>query len=332
MPRSLLHDRGFSRREVLVLGAGAFVAAALPFAGRRRRRLRRRTVPMMGTVADLSVVTDDDGRASVALDAAVRALRLVETSMTRFDPRSDVGRANLGAAAGPVAIGPETRTVIEHALSWATSSDGAFDPCLGRAVALWDVTERDAPPPDGSWARLAGRRLYERVDVGLSSDGLPVVSFADPDVRIDLGGIAKGHGVDRAVRALREAGIEDGLVNVGGDLYALGRSEDGDPWRVGVRSPTDPASLIDTIDVEDGAVATSGDYERAFLHEGRTYHHLLDPRTAAPRVTDVHSVTVTGDSCLHADAAATALFGATPGEAARLLRARPDRLALRTTV
>jgi len=105
-------------------------------------------------------------------------------------------------------------------------------------------------------------------------------------------------------------------------------------WRVGVRSPTDPTALIDTIDtidVEDRAVATSGDDERSFRFGGRTYHHLLDPRTAAPRATDVHSVTVTGDTCLHADAAATALFGAMPDEAARFLRAGPDGLALRTT-
>jgi thiamine biosynthesis lipoprotein len=121
------------------------------------------------------------------------------------------------------------------------------------------------------------------------------------------------------VAALREWGIRRGLVNVGGDLYALGTSEDGDPWMVGIRSPDDPRALSGKIAVADAAVATSGDYLRAFRHGGRVYHHLLDPATGAPRQTAVHSVTVRGPTCLAADAAATAVFGLPAREANALL-------------
>jgi thiamine biosynthesis lipoprotein len=146
------------------------------------------------------------------------------------------------------------------------------------------------------------------------------VRLTDRDAAIDLGGIAKGYGVDRAADALRHQGIARGIVNVGGDLYAIGRSEDGDPWRVGIRSPTDPDGLMGTLEVADAAVATSGDYERFFEYRGRRFHHLLDPETAAPRVSAAHSVTVRAASCIDADAAATAVFGLDQTDAARLLR------------
>jgi thiamine biosynthesis lipoprotein len=109
-------------------------------------------------------------------------------------------------------------------------------------------------------------------------------------------------------------------VNAGGDLYALGTSEDGDAWKVGIRSPRNPSELAGRIAISDEAVATSGDYLRQFTHAGRRYHHLLDPATGEPWQSDVHSVTVRAAACLDADAAATAVFGMDPSRADGLVR------------
>jgi thiamine biosynthesis lipoprotein len=188
-------------------------------------------------------------------------------------------------------------------------------------VKLWDVGSRTEPPPDAAVTRLSGRGFYRALLID-SWRGEPVVSFTDPDVEIDLGGIAKGYGVDRAVDALRRAGVTQALVNVGGDLYALGNAGDGGPWRIGIRSPEEPGRLAGELEVRDVAVATSGDYLQFFQHGGRRYHHLLDPVTGAPRVTAVHSLTIQADTCLAADAAATALYGMPRAEAERLLRVR----------
>jgi thiamine biosynthesis lipoprotein len=160
----------------------------------------------------------------------------------------------------------------------------------------------------------------------------PVVRFSEADVEIDLGGIAKGYGVDRAVQALREWGITNALVNVGGDLYAMGSSEDGDPWKVGVRSPRDPSEISEQFEISDAAVATSGDYMQYFRHNGRQYHHLLDPKTAEPRQSAVHSVTIKADDCLTADAAATAVFGMSNGHAAHLLSVRAPTARIVSTI
>lgn len=326
-----------NRRQVLALGIGALVVAAVPVASARgRRRLVRRRIPVMGTVAEIAVVADGaDGdaasrRVHAAIDAAFADLRLVDATMTSFSHDSDVGRANLGAARDGVVVGDETAFVVAEALRWADASDGAFDPCLGAVGKVWDVQHRTAPPDASLFARFAGRHLHRAVDVS-DFRGARAIRFTDPDVRIDLGGIAKGYAVDRAAGILREHGFHDGLVNVGGDLVALGHNAADEPWRVGIQSPDAPLDAADPlrvgetvgeVGVSDAAVATSGDYVRFFQWHGRRYHHLLDPATGAPRDTPEHSLTIQAPTCMQADAAATALYGAPSAAAPRVLAVR----------
>jgi FAD:protein FMN transferase len=310
-----------SRRDFLRLGIGAFVVAAVPWSiARRREHAARRTIPVMGTVAEVAVVHRDPAVAQAAIDAAFAELRRVEATMSRFRADSDVGRANLGAAAEPVAVSAATAVVLAEALRWAGASDGLFDPAFGRAVALWDVGHRHAPPERAEVLRLAGLRLFRYLEVG-QRGAEATVRFHEPDLAIDLGGIAKGYAVDRAVEALRARGIRHALVNAGGDLYALGRSPEGDPWEVGIQSPSDPRALAATLLLEDQAVATSGDYRQGFDFDGRRFHHLLDPGTAEPRRASVHSLTVAAATCMSADVAATTVFGCAAAEADRILAA-----------
>lgn len=307
-----------SRREFIAVGVGALAVAALPRALKPERRLVRSTRPAMGTLAEIGVVARDRRRARGAIDAAMTELARVERAMTRFRNDSEIGRVNAAARATPVAVSAETARVVEEALRWAEASDGGFDPALGRASELWSVGSRTAPPASDETGRFAGRDLWRAVETGRFR-GEPAILLHEADAAIDLGGIAKGYGVDRAVAALREWGVTSGMVNVGGDLYALGDSPEGDPWTVGVQDPTRPDGIALTLEVSDRAVATSGDYERYFEHRGRRYHHLLDPRTAAPRSSPFHSVTVLADDVLTADAAGTAAFGAAPEPARRLV-------------
>jgi len=310
---------GLSRRQVIALGAGLFTVALVPAALRRsRRRLVTRAIPVMGTVAEVAVVHHDVGLAQSAIDAAFDRLRWVDRTMTRYSVTSDVGRINAGAARDAVAVHPATALVIGEAVRWAEASEGRFDPGLARMIEVWDVGHRHAPPPAAAFQRLAGRHLYRAVTVD-RRDGRPVVRLDDPDAGIDLGGIAKGYAVDLAVQALRDAGVTDAVVNAGGDLYAMGRSADGDRWQVGVQSPADPSQVAETLELEDAALATSGDYLQGFDFHGRRFHHILDPETAEPRVAASHSVTVRAARCLDADAAATTVFGMAGAGAGKLL-------------
>lgn len=309
-----------TRREFLALGTGLFAVLALPAALRQRYQLVRRSFPVMGTIAEIQVSHADALVAEQAIDAAIAELQWVERTMSRFRPDSDIGRANLGAGREGVNISAATALVIESALGWSLASDGAFDPALGSASALWDVVNRHEPPPEGQVQRLASRGLWRKVDVSPRGAGA-VVRFEDPDVQLDLGGIAKGYGIDRAVGALREWQVAHAIVTVGGDLYALGNAPDGAPWEVGIRDPHAPDRLAGRLAVSNRAVTTSGDYERYFTAAGVRYHHLLDPSTGAPRRSSIHSVTVQGDNCLDADAGATAVFGM-PSPAAQAMARR----------
>jgi len=308
------------RREFLAVGVGAFIVASVPFARRDRRRVVRRTLPVMATTADFAVVHSDASWANRAIDAAMAELVRVEQLMTRFRATSDIGRANASAMLAPVTVSKDSHVVIGQALRWASASNGAFDPGVGRVVELWDVAHRHEPPPTPQVQRLAARHFYRHIESG-TEKGTPAVFFTSPEVHLDLGGIACGYAVDLAIESLRQWGIRDALVNVSGDIYALGTAPNGSPWRIGIRSPFDAHEIIADVEVTDRAIATSGDYEQFFMHRGMRYHHLMDPEYAAPRRSLVHTVTVTADRCCDADAASTAVFGMDAASAHTLLSA-----------
>lgn len=311
-----------SRRDLLVIGVGAF-AAAVPFARVRPLTLVRKNALAMATVAEFAVVHHDLRVAERAIDAAIESLQWVDRVMCRFNRASDVGRANRHAGGEPVPITPETAFVLDQAIRWADASGGSFDPCLARAVAMWDVTHRHEPPPRSDVRRFANRGLFRTLELDRSRR---TVRLHDGDAAIDLGGIAKGYAVDRAVATLRDHGISHALVGAGGDLYALGRAPSGEPWRVGVQSPDDRAQIVHTLDIENAAVATSGVYEQFFDFKGVRYHHLLDPETGGPRMCAQRSATVMADSCMDADAGATAVFGLGRHEAAAILARRGAKI------
>ncbi|MEZ4415468.1 MAG: FAD:protein FMN transferase [Gemmatimonadota bacterium] len=314
------------RRAFLSVGLGAFVVATLPWA-RRAPKLVRRRLPLMGTIAEVGVVHRDERFAWTAAGAALDALSECEGRLTRFRPESEVGRINEMAHVRPVTVSATTADVLEAALAVAERSGGRFDPCLGRMVVAWDVAHRRTPLAPEISRGFASRELHRLLDLERTPQGARVRAL-DADVALDLGGIGKGHGVDRAVAVLREWGIRDGLVNVGGDLFALGRSPEGDPWTVGVRSPEDARVLLRELEVSDAAVATSGDYQQGFDYEGRRYAHILDPVTGAPVQTPVRTLTVEAETCMEADAWATAAFGLTAGDADALLAKAPSAVQL----
>lgn len=317
--------RHLDRREFLTLGMGVFVALSLPRALLRHSPLVKRTFPLMGTIAEVQIVHRDERFAENAIDDAIAELQWVERTMTRFRSDSDIGRANLGAGRDGVRVMAETALVIAAALRASSASDGRFDPAVGAASELWDVLNRHEPPADDRVQRLAARGFWRKVDVSGSGDASRV-RFNDPDLHLDLGAIAKGYGVDRATDTLRARGVKHAIVTVGGDLFALGQSPEGEPWTVGIRSPHDRHALAATLRVSDRAVATSGDYERFFRWRGMQYHHLIDPATAAPRRTPFHSATVLANRGIDADAASTSVFGL-PHDAALMIARRLDASA-----
>ncbi len=313
---------GTTRRRFIALGVGTFVVGSVATRGLglfgSKRRLVRRAVPVMGTIAEVAIVSADEARAEAAIDAALEELYRVNRTMSRFTALSDIGRANLEAHRGPVRVSAATAQVVGEALRWSEGVAGRWDPGIGKVCALWDVKHRTVPPPADQVAPLAGRRFYQAIEVDRRA-GQPILYYHSPDVGVDLGGIAKGYAVDRAIEAIRARGFKDAIVNAGGDLYAMGHSERGDAWEIGIQDPRSPGRIVRTFPLSDGAVATSGDYIQYFDYEGRRYHHIMDPITAEPRRTPVHSVTIAARTCMTADVACGTIYGLGRDQASSVL-------------
>lgn len=271
-------------------------------------------------IAHVQVRPRDLRRLQADVDAA---LAEVNRQMSTWDPGSEISRFNRAGANEPVAISPEFQFVVRRALEIAEATDGAFDPTVGALVNLWgfgpDGLRRAAPAPDQI---AAARAVIGWRHLRLLPDGRLEKDIAD--LKLDLGAIAKGFGVDRVAALLRGRGLENFLVEIGGETLGVGRNDPGEPWRVGVLKPDGSTDLHGVVRLTGGnAIATSGDYRNFYRDEnGELRAHIVDPRTAAPVGHAVASVSVRAGDCLTADALATALFVLGPDEGLPLLAAR----------
>lgn len=209
------------------------------------------------------------------------------------------------AAGRPAEVPDSIIPLIEHSRVLYDRSEGLFNPAIGGLLELWGFQANE--PPDGPPPSPESIEAWVAKDPGMDDLALRdgILHSSNPAVQLDFGAFAKGYAVDIAIRHLRRMGIDNAIINAGGDLRAIG-SKDGAPWRVGVRHPQGEGVLAAIEVTGDEAVFTSGNYERFREHEGVHYMHILDPRTGMP-VEGVTSVTVIHDNGAEADAAATAL-------------------------
>ncbi|MBK1735263.1 hypothetical protein CKO15_08180 [Halorhodospira abdelmalekii] len=268
----------------------------------------------LGTTVEIRITDAGQADAAAALGAARAEIDAVHEA---WHPRygSELGMLNERLARGEsMQISDELRHLLTRARQVEEASAGRFSPAIGGLTELWAFSSHDGPlqqPPDAEklsrWVEQAPRLT----DLHIDADNR--VRSENDAVRLDLGGIGKGYAAGRAVAALAEHGVRAGMVHIGGDLATLGLPEPGRdrPWRIGVRDPRSDGILATVTAEANQAVFTSGDYERAFKHDGRLYHHILDPTTGYPAMGS-RSVTVIDSDPVLADAAATALFIAGP--------------------
>jgi thiamine biosynthesis lipoprotein len=248
----------------------------------------RRCRPLLGTFVEVCACADSVPRATGALEAAFAAVERVQRRMSFHEPQSDVSCLNRWAAHGPVAVDPWTYRVLEAASGFRDASRGVFDVTVAPELQRWGYL------PAAGHAAGAGRPLRDPGAIELLPDRR--VRFRRP-VRIDLGGIAKGFAVDRAIEALRDAGAVAGRVNAGGDLRVFGAS----PTTVHVRHPGAPARVLPLAQLTDAALATSATYFARRRWRGRQVSPIVDPRRGGPWLRNT-SVSVRAPTCQVADA------------------------------
>ncbi len=237
---------------------------------------------------------------------ADEALALCESRVNELEQRlsvtlegSELARLN---SAGSGTVSDDTARLLSEALALCAETGGCFDISVSPAVAAWGFyTDEYRVPDESELAALRSRIDYRGVHIDGSSVTLGTGQ------RLDLGGIAKGYASEELRSLLQERGVDSALIVLGGSVEAIGSKPNGESWRIGVQDPNS-GGYLGVYRLSDGCMVTSGDYQRSFERDGIRYHHILDPRTAAPAKSDLRSVTVVCDNALRADAYSTALF------------------------
>lgn len=259
---------------------------------------------VMGTKAWVTIAGLSGRDAERAAQAAFREMYRIESVMSTWRPSSEISRLNDEANGAPFTVSRELYALIDSSLFYSRATSGAFDVTVRPLVRLWGFQGGEQKlPSDEDIASALSRVGYGAVtlDSAASTVALP------EGMEIDLAGIAKGYAVDRCVAVLAELGVRNALVNIGGNIHAMGAPPGKKGWSVGVRDPKGGLETVGTLILRDEAVATSGNYENFVEIDGKRYGHIIDPRTGRP-VSHVLSVTVVAPTGLASDALSTGLF------------------------
>ena len=277
----------------------------LDFARRAPRAVAgwlRREEAIMGTAISVELWAADAQAGEAAASAVMDEMHRIDRAMSPHKPASELSRINREAAQRAVPLSPEMYSLVERAIEFSRLSDGAFDISYAASGQLYDY--RAGVRPDE--AALAAAQECVGWKQLLLDPRARSLRFAQSGVRIDLGGFAKGHAVDRAAALLRQRGIAHAMVSAGGDSRVIGDRR-GRPWSVAIRDPRRVGGVVAVLPLEDVSISTSGDYERYFDEGGLRHHHLIDPATGrSPR--GVHSVTILAPDGLSSEALSKAVF------------------------
>lgn len=292
MQQVLSHGFSPARRRVAMalplLGAGIWGARARASLSGDPAPAQRTSRVLMGTQVDVVAAGQDAAMLRRAVELAYAEMQRLELLMSRFLPTSVVSRINLAAGIAPVRVPPDVMAVLRSAQQLSAASAGAFDATVG-ALRAWSFAPGAPAMPS---ARDIARQLPLVGARGLVLDAQAGTAFlARQGMALDLGGIAKLPILEAGMRVLRAQGIQSAMINGGGDVLTEGLWQ-GRPWRVGLRDPRAPERLLGAVELTGAAVvASSGDYERCFVHDGQRMHHVLNPRTGRP-THGVHGVSL----------------------------------------
>lgn len=281
---------------------------------------------IMGTRIVVELWADDVFAGNKAIDAVVAEMERIDRDMSTYKPDSEVSRVNAQAASGPVKISAELFELLNTALEYSQITGGAFDITYASVGFMYDFRKHQKPSESQIRSALPAVNFRHVV----LDQAQRTVRFTQAGVRIDLGGIGKGHAVDRGIAILKSLGVQHALVTAGGDSRILG-DRFGTPWVIGIRHPDDKNKVIAKIPLDNTAISTSGDYERYFDEAGQRYHHILDPRTGRS-ASKVRSATILADTATRTDGLSKTAFVLGPDEAMKLYNRLGDVDAILVTL
>ncbi|HEV2354497.1 MAG TPA: FAD:protein FMN transferase [Puia sp.] len=283
-------------------------AAAVSF-----RRPFRKTLPLMGNRFELTVIAEQEAAAMDCIDAGISEIRRIEKLLTTFSEESETSLINRNAGIVPVEVSSETFGLIERSLRISRLTQGAFDITYGSVdKRLWNFDVTMTALPDKETARKMVRLInYRNV---ILDPARSTVFLKEKGMRIGFGGIGKGYAAEAAKKVMIAMGADSGIVNASGDLAVWGYQPDRTPWTIGIVDPNARGQIFSWLNVTNLAIATSGNYEKYVIINGKKYSHTINPRTGMP-VAGIKSVTILCPNAEFADAIATPvmIMGIRPG-------------------
>lgn len=259
----------------------------------------------MGNRFELSVVAEPGKEewAETCIGQAIDEIKRIESLLTTFNEESQTNRVNRNAGIAPVAVDKEVFYLIQRSLKISALTQGAFDITYGSIdKRLWNFDQSMTSLPDEDTARMMVRLINYR-NVVLDHEHYTVY-LKEEGMRIGFGGIGKGYAAEQAKKLLIKLGVESGIVNAAGDLTAWGYQPNGEPWTIGIADPDSAKLPFSLLNITNLAIATSGNYEKFVMIDGKRYSHTIDPKTGLP-VHGIKSVTIISPDAEIADAMAT---------------------------
>lgn len=267
------------------------------------RFLHKKILKLMGNRFEISVVADDQQWAEERIDDAVNEIRRIEALLTTFNEESQTSLINRNAGITPVKVDKEVLDIIRRSNKISDITQGAFDITYGSVdKRLWNFDQHMTALPDAATAKKLVRLInYRNI---ILDEKKSTVFLKEKGMRIGFGGIGKGYAAERAKFIMQQKGVESGIVNASGDLTAWGYQANGKKWTIGIADPNAIQHPFSYMDITDMAIATSGNYEKYVMINGKKYSHTIDPKTGLP-VCGIKSVTIIGPNAEIADAMAT---------------------------
>ena len=267
----------------------------------------KRTQLLMGTLVEITVPYSSSPESLAAVENAFDEIKRIEKLMSSHLESSEVSQINRNAGGELITASPETIKLIQEGIRWGEMSQGVFDITIGPLIKLWGFEGGQKLVPDSDSLESAMSLVnFKNIEI---EDNKIRLKF--PGMALDMGGITKGYAVDRAIEILKKSGVKGAILNAGGDLMTFGNRSDKDPWIIGLQHPRNPEEISASFAADNSragtSVATSGDYQKFFIVNGKRHSHILDPKTGMSN-SEVISATVTAPSVMQADILATIAF------------------------
>ncbi len=274
---------------------------------------------LMGTIVEITC------RDKGAIGEAFEEIKKIEKIANNFNPGSEISRLNRD---GRIKASPDLLDMVKESLKFYSLSDGAFDITVSPIVEIWKERIRQFQDKSPDISLPAGEQIKDKLRL-VGSDKITIddkeslIAFTAAGMSIDLGAIAKGYAVDKAIRRLRELGINSAMVNAGGNMYCLGK-KNGRAWRIGIQHPRRADAILFSLELENQAAATSGDYQQYFNAGSKRYSHIINPKTGYPVDSGVISATIIAKDATSADALSTTVFVLGKEKGSQLLKRMPE--------